>query len=505
MLMVETKAKIRHRYHVKKESVSVIARTMGLSRNTVRKVVNQGNLSDKYTREVQPAPKLGEYKTVLLTWLNEDKGYPLSSRCSARKMHERLQAAGYEGCYDNVQRFMRHWKLTEGDKLDAYIPLYFAKGEAYQFDWSEETVELGGVVQKVQVAQFRLCYSRYSFIVAYPRQSQEMLFDAHAKAFEFFGGVTARGIYDNMKTAVDLIFVGKERQFNARFLHMMNHYLIDPTACTPAAGWEKGQIENQVNTNRKQLFTPRRKAVDLETLNQGLAVACEELARNRAHPEQKEKTVFEVFEGEEKPALREMMRAFKGYSERVGKMSSTCLVQYDRNRYSADCRYANRSVSIRAYAAWIEIVADGKVIGKHPRLFGRDKTQFDPLHYLPVLERKPGALRNGAPFVDWMLPDSLNAVKTALLKRKGGDKECVKILSAMLIYGQEAVGVACEMALNDKILQADYVLNLLTRLTPTASPEEIKTPQALVLQCEPLSHCHRYDALLQGEISYVNH
>ncbi len=505
MLIVETKAKIRHRYHVKKESVSAIARSLRLSRMTVRKIITQTEAEDKYTRENQPAPKLAEYKELLLIWLNEEKDYPVSGRCTARKMHERLKAEGYDGSYDNVQRFMKNWKTALGQRRDVYIPLCFAPGEGYQFDWSEETVELGGVVQKVQVAQFRLCYSRCSFIIAYPRQSQEMLFDAHAKAFEFFGGVTARGIYDNMKTAVDLVFVGKERRFNARFLHMMNHYLIDPTACTPAAGWEKGQIENQVDTHRKQLFTPRRKAVDLDELNQALATDCHQLLKSRAHPEQKELTIFEVFETQEKSALRTTTRPFDGYYERVGKVSSTCLVQYDRNRYSADCRYANHSVSIRVYALWIEIVADGEVIGRHKRLFGRDKNQFDPLHYLPVLERKPGALRNGAPFANWALPDSLNTLKTALLKRLGGDKECVKILVAMTTYGQEAVSVACDIALSDNIIRADYVLNLLTRLEPTASPDEVKTPDGLVLQCEPLAHCHRYDALLQGEFSYVNH
>ena len=139
----------------------------------------------------------------------------------------------------------------------AFIPQYFAPGEAYQFDFSHEHVELGGIDQVVKLAHLRLCHSRAFFLVAYPRESQEMVFDAHARAFEFFGGVPRRGIYDNLKPAVDAIFTGKERRYNRRFLVMCNHYLIDPTACTPASGWEKGQVENQVGNVREWLFTPK--------------------------------------------------------------------------------------------------------------------------------------------------------------------------------------------------------------------------------------------------------
>jgi transposase len=99
---------------------------------------------------------------------------------------------------------------------------------------------------RVKVAYMRLCWSRMAFRRIYPRETQEMVFDAHVQGFEFFGGVALRGIYDNMKTAVTAVFAGKDRAFNRRFLVMMDHHRIEPVACTPAAGWEKGQVENQV-------------------------------------------------------------------------------------------------------------------------------------------------------------------------------------------------------------------------------------------------------------------
>jgi transposase len=136
------------------------------------------------------------------------------------------------------------------------VPLAFDPGEAYQFDWSHEVVVIAGATTTVKVAHMRLCHSRMFFVRAYPRESQEMVFDAHDKAFAFFGGACQRGIYDNMKTAVDAIFIGRERQYNRRFVQMCGHYLVDPVACTPASGWEKGQVENQVGLVRERFFTP---------------------------------------------------------------------------------------------------------------------------------------------------------------------------------------------------------------------------------------------------------
>jgi transposase len=138
-----------------------------------------------------------------------------------------------------------------------FIPLWFAPGDAYQFDWSHEGVVLGAVTTTVKVAHLRLCHSRMFLVRAYPRETQEMVFDAHDHAFRLFGGMCRRGIYDNMTTAVDAVFLGKERRFNRRFLRMCSHYLVEPVACTPAAGWEKGQVENQVGNAREHLSTPR--------------------------------------------------------------------------------------------------------------------------------------------------------------------------------------------------------------------------------------------------------
>jgi transposase len=505
MLIVETIAKIRIRHHVKNESIKKIAKELNLSRNTVRKALREDKTANVYQREAQAAPKLDDYKEQLTVWLKEDSRLPKPQRYSARRLYERLQATGYTGAYDSVQRFVKQWQLEAGKVGTAFIPLYFAPGEAYQFDWSQETVELGGVIQVIKVAHFRLCYSRLSFLIAYPRETQEMLFDAHAQAFLFFGGIPVRGIYDNMKTAVDTVFTGKDRKFNQRFIQMLSHYLVEPTACTPAAGWEKGQVENQVGNFRERFFVPRLKMADIASLNTHLLSACLEFAHTHKHPEQKERTIFQVFEEDERSTLRAPMPIFDGYAQRCCKVMSTCLVHFDRNRYSVECRYAHQSVNVRAYATKVVVTVKEKVIGEHERQFGRDKTIFNPWHYVPLLERKPGALRNGAPFYDWSLPAAIQKIRELLMPKTGGDKQVVAILVAITQHGLEAVTVACELALSDKVISADYILNILGRLHPTPAAIDVPTPDNLQLQREPESNCSRYDALLQGVTHYVLH
>jgi transposase len=495
VLVVESINKVRQKYHRKGESIKAIVRSTGLSRNTIRKYLRNNETRPEYKRTVIHAPKLGDFKEILHGWLVDEAKLTKKERSDATKLYKKLCGCGYLGAYDQVQRYVKAFKKGSHLSGQAFIPLAFAPGEAYQFDWSQEHVEIKGTIQKVYVAHFRLCYSRKSFIAVYWRESQEMLFDAHIRAFEYFGGVPLRGIYDNMKTAVDLIFVGKDRQFNRRFLELMSHYLIEPTACTPAAGWEKGQVEKQVQDMRQDLFVPRRKADKLAEINVSILQEIEEIESKRKHPEFTDKTIQEVF-AEERHSLEPLPVAFTGYIERECRVSSTCLVQVDRNRYSVDCHYANQIATARIYADKVVIISENKVIGEHTRCFGKDHVSYNAWHYVPLLERKPGALRNGAPFKEFGLPESIEQMRHKLVKQRGGDKEFVKILQAIPIHGMEAVDTACELALEDGVIQADYVLNLIGRLRPGVL--EVSIPVYYTLREEPSSDCGRYNGLLGG-------
>ena len=216
-----------------------------------------GETTFEYDREVQPRPT-GRWTAELDELLEGNTTKPFREQLTLIRIFEELRGRGYDGGYDAVRRYARRWAKERGQSTAAaYVPLSFAPGEAYQFDWSHEVVLLSGVTVIVKAAHVRLCHSRMLFVRAYPRETQEMVFDAHDRAFALFKGACGRGIYDNMKTAVETIFVGKGRLYNRRFLQMCSHYLVDPVACTPASGWEKGQVENQVGLVRQQNFAPR--------------------------------------------------------------------------------------------------------------------------------------------------------------------------------------------------------------------------------------------------------
>ena len=502
MLLMDMIAEIRRRHLISQESISSIARDLKLSRPTVRKHCRTRS-EPVYHRSKQPTPMLGAFENTLEAWLRTERLLPKRQRRTARRLFEGLQAEGYRGAYDSMQRYVQRWKAAKsGPALTgAFVPLAFAPGEVCQFDWSHEHVELGGVMQIIKVAHFRLAFSRQMFLVAYPRETQEMVFDAHNRAFAFFGGVPLRMVYDNLKAVVETIFTGKERLFNRRFMVLANHYLFEPVACTPASGWEKGQVENQVGNIREWLFTPLARFASFEALNEWLATRCRELAA-RKHPIAPEQSIAACFITEQL-ALRRITAAFEGYVEHMLRVSSTCLVVLDRNRYSVPAAFAGRAVSVRSTATEVRVVADGAVIAEHARRFGRDQLICDPWHYLPILERKPGALRNGVPFLDWDLPTSIRQVRDRILKQPKGDRAFVELLMMARDVGLEVLEVACELVLDGTVVSAPIVMNEMRRLVAPGLPIMLNVPDMLKLHIEPLADCGRYDHL--REVSHVVH
>ena len=495
MLIVETIGRIRRERFVKGKSIKQIARDLGLSRNTVRKVVRSEETSFAYEREVQPRPKLGRWTTELDRLLTANANSSTRERLTLIRLFEELRALGYEGGYDAVRRYARTWsKEHAGQTAAAFVPLSFAPGEAYQFDWSHEIVVMNGVTITVKVAHMRLCHSRMFIARAYPRETQEMVFDAHERAFAFFKGACTRGIYDNMKTAVDAIFIGKERQYNRRFLQMCSHHLVDPVACTPASGWEKGQVENQVGLVRERFFAPRLRVKNYDELNAWLMDKCIAYAKTHAHPERPDTTIWAAFE-EERPHLVPYRGRFDGFHALPASVSKTCLVRFDNNKYSVSASAVGRPVEIQAYADRIVIRQDGRVVAEHARCYGRGETVYDPWHYVPVLARKPGALRNGAPFKDWVLPAALERVRRKLSGSNDGDRQMVAILAAALTDGLPAVEAACAEALAEGVHSADVILNILARHRDPPPIAPIATPESLRLRHAPVADCARYDQL----------
>ena len=495
MKSVDTIARVRRAFHVQGWSVKRISRELHVSRNTVRKILRSGETVFGYERERQPKPRIDPWRAQLDGFLSANRVKPERERLTVIRIFEELCELGYEGSYDAVRRYAKSWAKAQGSATaDAYVPLFFAPGEAYQFDWSHEIVVINGVTTTVKVAHVRLCHSRMMFVRAYSRETQEMVFDAHERAFAFFRGTCTRGIYDNMKTAVETVFIGKDRQYNRRFLQMCSHYLVDPVACTPASGWEKGQVENQVGLVRERFFTPRLRFRTYDELNAWLLDRCIAWAKAHRHVEQPERTIWEVFE-EERGALVPYRGPFDGFHALPVSVAKTCLVRFDNNKYSVMSTAVGRPVDIHAYADRIVIRQDGAVVGEHARCFGRGETVYNPWHYVPVLARKPGALRNGAPFRDWPLPSAMERIRRRLKSMHDGDRQMVEILSAVLTDGIGAVDAACQEALDHGVCSSAVIINILTRRRDPAPAVTILTPDALRRRHEPQADCARYDSL----------
>jgi transposase len=484
-----------------------ICRRTGLARNTVKKWLKApGDIAPKYKRKKVDG-RLTPFESVLEQALRADAHRTKNARRSGKALFAQIQAQGYRGGYSAVTDFIRAWRQeSTKDPAKAFVPLSFELGEAFQFDWSEEGLMVGGVFYKMQVAHLKLCASRAFWLVAYPGQGHEMLFDAHARAFEAFGGVPQRGIYDNMKTAVDQVLAGKKRKINARFEAMTGHYLFEPEFCNVASGWEKGIVEKNVRDRRTSIWhrAKDRRWADWAELNAWLAEQSKVAWAELNHPEYPAMKVADVLQ-DEQTQLMPVPRPFDGYVELLARVSSTSLIHLERNRYSVPTEHANSVVSLRIYHDHIAAVADGVRVAAHQRCFDRSQTFYDWQHYISLLERKPGGLRNGAPFET--MPAAFKQLQAILIRKSGGDAVMAQVLAAVPVHGLDAVLVAAELALESGKPSGEHVLNVLARLksnTPAANLGEAMAAELvhlpLKLRVEPTANVARYDDLRQSVV-----
>ena len=486
--------KVRRLYYRDGESLSEIERRTGLTRKTIRSWLKTAEGTEpKYRRRPAENTKIAPFAVQLTKTLETDARRPKRDRRTALKLFGELQAAGFTGNYSRVTEFVRRWRENGGQALaKAYVPLHFELGEAFQFDWSEEHLVIGGAWRKILAAHLKLCASRAFVLQAYPTQSHEMLFDAHTRSFTALGGIPRRGIYDNMKTAVDKVKKGKGRTVNTRFAAMASHYLFDSDFCNVASGWEKGVVEKNVQDSRLRIWqdAAKERFGSFTELNLWLLAKCRTLWHELRHTEYGDLTIAEMLEHEQ-PSLMPMVTPFDGYVETLGKVSSTCLVSFDRSRYSAPCELVGQMVSVRIYPERIDFVAHDAVVASHVRCFERNQTRYDWQHYVSLIERKPGALRNGAPFAD--MPDPLLRLRGLLLKHEGGDRVMAKVLAAVPKFGLDAVLVAVELVLESGNPSAEHVENVLNRLKAAPPPDSVETQ--LEIAEVPVADTGRYDRL----------
>ena len=502
MITMELLGKVRRMQLRDKLSERAIAKRTGLSRNTVHKWLQTAEevQAPKYVR-AKGFNKLGAFTDELEQSLKADALRPKKDRRTARALFAQIKASGYVGGYTRVTDYIRAWRANAGKDIKAFVHLKFDLGEAFQFDWSEEGMVVGGIYHRMQVSHMKLCASRAFWLVAYPSQGHEMLFDAHTRSFAALGGVARRGIYDNMRTAVDKVKRGKGRTVNARFAVMCAHYLFDADFCNVASGWEKGVVEKNVQDSRRRVWidAQSRKWSSFEELNAWLGERCRALWTEVRHPEYQQFSVAEMLE-QERTELMPMPTVFDGYVERSAKVSSTCLVAVERNRYSVPCELAGQRVSTRLYPSRVEIATDETIVASHTRLANRGHISYDWQHYIALIQRKPGALRNGAPFAD--MPAPLLRLRQGLMRHDGGDKIMAQVLSCVASHGLEAVLVAVELVIESGALSTEHVLNVLARLNAAPVPEWVES--SLHLNERPAANTGRYDSLRDGGVADVS-
>jgi transposase len=502
MIQVEEREQIRRAYYVDGQSVRQIARELGHSRRTVRQAIESAEPGTYKLRAPRCALVLGPYKASLDQLLEENQHLPRKQRYTSHKMYVALCAEGYTGSEPTVRRYVGQQRQDK--KRAVYLPLEFDPGTDAQVDWAEGDVVLAGEQITVQLFLMRLCYSRRVFVMAFPAQKQEAFFEGHGQAFHFFQGIPARLSYDNLKTAVLRVLEGHTRQEHQAFITFRSHYLFESHFCTPGEGHEKGGVEHSVGFDRRNFLVPLPNVASYDELNAQLLACC--LADDQRQVTGQPTTIGEAWRREQ-PQLRPLpAKDFECCVTDSVSLNPYSQVVFATNRDSVPTDQAYRTLTLKAYPFRVEVLHGEEVIARHPRCYGRGQDVLDPLHYLPLLEQRPGAFQHAKPLRRWRADwppvyEELLAHLTAKSQAGQGVREFVQILSLHRTHPAEQVEQAIRLALEWGCAHLDGVTLCLHQLQhPTLSLPMLDLshqPQLVGIGTQPLD-LGRYDQLLSG-------
>jgi transposase len=503
MITVETREQSRRAYFHENKSIRQIARELRCSRTSVQKAIQSAEPS-RYTLQVpRAAPGLGPYKPLIKQLLAESEHRPRKQRYTAHKIFAALQAPGYAGSEPSVRRYVAQCR-QEGRRRAVYLPREFDPGADAQVDWGEAFAMIADERVAVQLFVMRLCYSRRTYVMAFPSQRQEAFFEGHVRAFRHFQGVPRRITYDNLKAAVQRVLAGHTRQEQQAFIVFRSHYLFESHFCTPGEGHEKGGVEHSVGYDRRNFMVPIPQAASFEALNAHLLAQC--LADDQRQVAGQATTIGEAW-CVEQPLLRPLPAwDVDCCVTRPATLTPYSQVVFETNRYSvpADAPYAQ--LVIKAYPFRLEIRHVDRVLASHARCYGREQDVFDPLHYLPLLEQRPGAFEHAKPIRRWRegwppIYEELLARMRADERESHGVREFVRILRLHREHPAEQVEQAIRLALQYGCLHADGVALCLHQVqhppTPIPSLDLTAHPRLAPVGTQPIDVRH-YEQLLSG-------
>jgi transposase len=394
-----------------------VLRDEGIGWATLKKILEYSEPPGYRLQEARPKPKIGAYLERIAQIIEDDKSLPKKQRHSAKRIYERIREMGYEGKYTQVKDAVRELLRV---KQEVFMPLIHRPGEA-QVDFGHALAKVAGVLKKVVFFVMVLPYSDVFFVMTFERECTESYWEGHVRAFESFGGVPSRISYDNSKVLVSKIISAHDRKLSDGFLKLQSHYLFREHFCRVGRANEKGVVEGVVKFARLNFFVPVPEVRDLNELNEKLAQMCREDLKRRLRG--KAGTKAELLKEDQAAFLPLPAAPFDACRKQPTQANSLSLVRFDDNDYSVPVSYAHHDILVKGYVERVILCHKDTVVAEHVRSWGKEGIFFNYLHYLPLLERKPGSLDHARPLIDLDLPECFDTLRRRLQgeERKQGE------------------------------------------------------------------------------------
>jgi len=488
----DARERIRRSYYLDQKSMRHIAKEEGYSRPTIEKAIANQLHNPYHVTRPKASPIFGPYQGRVEALLRENEQMPQKQRYTIHRIFDLIRTEGYQGSESRIRQYVAVRRATT-QAPEVFLPLEFEPGADAQVDWGEAMATVHGQKQKVQFFVMHLCYSRRTFAACFPSQNQESFFLAHVQAFRHFGGVPHRISYDNLATAVKLVVDktkkrGRTRQEARAFTSFRGYYLFESHFCQIAKGNEKGGVEGSVGYTRRNFMVPLPTATSFEDLNQQVLERClQEDGRTVARTSQ---TIGEAWEKERSLLLPLPPSDYECCDMVTVRLTPYSQAQYETNRYSVPVKHARRTVTVKAYPLTIEIFDDAQRLASHPRCYEREQDVFDPLHYLPLIETKPGSFDYVKPLKRWRKDWPFAYHQMLRLLRESwpdgkGVQEFVRILMLHEHYPATHIEQAIERSIAYGCVHLDGVLYCLHELAKESTPTEPTKTMPLDLSSRP--------------------
>ncbi len=474
MLKVDQYEYIRTAYRVYGKTIRQISRETGHSRNTVKRA-----LKDQYQgyqqRERQVYPVLEAHLATIDNWLKADRDKPKKQRHTARRIYHRLKnERGYQGCESSVRRYVREARIRLGTAVsNVFIPLEAELGKEAEIDWGTCHAVLSGTQVRLKMFCMRSKGSGKHFVRCFPCERQQAFFEGHIEAFHFFDGIFPTLIYDNLSSAVAQVLKGKKRKLQENFIKFKAYYNFTSRFCNVNQGHEKGGVEGLVGFARRNYMVPVPEASDLDTLNHDLLQQCYAYGAHRMAG--RNRRVDELYAQEKDHLISLPPVPFDNVEIYSGKVDKYATVSIDKNRYSVPALYGGTRVKSLLYVKRLEVFHGNKQIATHRRLYGNNKWQLDPLHYLGLIYRRPMAFDSSRAIRQWRKkwPECLEQLLSRFRDKLGssrGTREFILVLQLFKSHAPEKIISAVKTALDAGVGSSEAVVQLLSESQVSTEP-----------------------------------